>query len=69
MTTITIKEDLNKLQKTEFEDSTELFLYLKERLSPVSVVLADSDDFSPAIQSSIAKAQEEGEQDVLDFQG
>ena len=68
MTTFTIKEDINKFSKTEFNTSKELYLYLKEKISPVSVFLVN-ENIPKSVLSSIKKSEEEGEDDVVDFKG
>ena len=68
MTTITIK-DTKYLPKTEFESTRELFIFLREELSPVTIFLADEENIPDSIYASVKKAEKEGENDVIDFKG
>ena len=68
MTTITI-ENGEKLPKTRFRTTKELYIYLREKLSPVSIYLVDDKDIPENILKNIEKAENEGEDDVIDFQG
>ncbi len=68
MTTITI-ENGEKLPKTRFRTTKELFIYLREKLSPVSVYLIDDKDIPESIRKNIELSEQEGENDIVDFQG
>ena len=68
MTTITI-EDGEKLPKTKFRTAKELYIYLRDKLSPVSIYLIDDEDIPDSIRKNIEKAEREGEDDAIDFQG
>ena len=68
MTTITIKD--NKfLQKTEFESAKELFVFLREKLSPVTVFQVDHENIPKSILASIHKSNKNDENDIVDFKG
>ena len=68
MTTITIN-NVQNFPKTEFESASELFIYLRNKLSPVSIFLVDEEDIPEAIRLSIREAEKEGEDNVIDFKG
>ena len=68
MTTITI-ENGDKLMKTRFRTTKELYIYLRERLSPVSVFLVDDEDIPETIRKNIEKAEQAGENDIVDVKG
>ena len=69
MTTITIESGLSKDSQTKFKTARELFIYLRESLSPVSIFLVDDTHIPESIRSSIEKAEQEGENNVIDFTG
>ena len=69
MTTITIKNGQKQFTKTSFDTVKELFVYLREKLSPVSIYLVDDSDIPESINKSIEKAAREGEGDTIDFKG
>ncbi len=48
MTTITIRENIEGLQKTNFKNVEELFIALKQ-VSPIKLYQVDADEFSPII--------------------
>lgn len=68
MTTITI-ENGDKLPKTRFRTTKELYIYLREKLSPVSIFLVDDEDIPETIRKNIEKAEQEGENNTVDFKG
>ncbi|NOX86491.1 MAG: hypothetical protein GXO86_11110 [Chlorobi bacterium] len=68
MTTITI-ENGEKLPKTKFRTTKELYIYLRDKLSPVSIYLIDDEEIPESIRKNIEKAEQEGEDDIIDFQG
>ncbi|RLD30649.1 MAG: hypothetical protein DRJ02_10220 [Bacteroidetes bacterium] len=68
MTTITI-ENGEKLRKTKFRTAKELYIYLRNKLSPVSIYLVDDEEIPESILKNIEKAEQEGEDDAIDFKG
>lgn len=68
MTTITIQKGQDFL-KTDFETPQELFVFLREKLTPVSIYLVDDESIPKSILDSIEKAENEGDSDTKDFQG
>ncbi|MCF6270779.1 MAG: hypothetical protein L3J41_13775 [Melioribacteraceae bacterium] len=69
MTTLTVKKDFEKNMKTEFETARELFIYLREKLTPISIFLVEDDTIPKSIRASIEKSEQEGENDLIDFKG
>lgn len=53
MTTITINSDFHKDFKTNFENPKELYIYSREKLSPVSIYLVDENIVTKSIINSI----------------
>jgi hypothetical protein len=68
MTTITIKKS-QVFSKTNFESPQELYAFLRDQLSPVPIFFPDDDDIPKSILDSIHKAEAEGDNDIIDFQG
>jgi hypothetical protein len=68
MTTITIK-DSSELYKTEFDTTRELYIYLRKKLSPVSIFLVDDNNVPEFVLKSVKNAAEEGEDDLINFKG
>jgi len=69
MTTFTIKKDFKNNTKTEFETARELFIYLREKLTPISIFLVDDNTIPESIRASIEKSEQEGENNLIDFKG
>ncbi len=67
MTTITIKEN-DRLLKTEFGTTRELFIYLRKKFSPVSIFLVDEDKIPESVLESVQKAVDEGEDDLINLE-
>ena len=68
MTTITIKKSKG-FSKTNFESPQELYAFLRDKLSPVPIFLVDDEGIPESILDSINKAESEGDDDIIDFQG
>jgi len=55
MTTITIKNGQKRFRKTNFDTAEELFIYLKEELSPLKLFLIDEENLSEKSLEKIKK--------------
>lgn len=67
MTNITIKN--GKLSKTEFNSTEELFIYLKEKLSPLKLYLVDDESISEESLIKIERSRSNLNKKITDFQG
>ena len=67
-TTFTVRNG-KKFTKTDFNSLNELFVFLREELSPLKIYLVDDEDIPNHVLKSIEKSEKEGELDVIDFQG
>ena len=68
MTTITIRENIEGLQKTNFKNVEELFIALKQ-VSPIKLYQVDADEFSPKIIERIEKSKNNPNRKLSAFQG
>jgi hypothetical protein len=66
MTTITIQNS-KEFPITNFESARDLFVFLREKLSPVQIHLVDDDEIPQTILDSIEQAEKEGDNDIIDF--
>ena len=69
MTTITVKEGNEKFTKKNFNSAKDLFIYLREVLSPVEIHLIEDVDIPESLNKSIEQAFEDGDKDTVDFKG
>ncbi|MCF6268464.1 MAG: hypothetical protein L3J41_02000 [Melioribacteraceae bacterium] len=69
MTTFTIKKGFKKNPKTEFETARELFIYLREKLSPIKLYQIDEDSLSEDSLEKIEKSRTNSDKKLTDFQG
>ena len=69
MTTITVKEGNEKFIKKNFNSAKDLFIYLREVLSPVEIHLIEDVDIPESLNKSIEQAFEVGDKDTVDFKG
>ena len=67
MTTITIKN--GELSKMDFESTEELFVYLRNTLSPVQLFAIDEDLLSEETLDLIKKSKNNPHKNLTDFQG
>ncbi|MBK5213038.1 MAG: hypothetical protein JJE55_05185 [Flavobacteriaceae bacterium] len=67
MTNITIKK--GKLSKTEFNSTQELYIYLKEKLSPLKLYLVDDESISDESLKKIKHSKNNSHKILTDFQG
>jgi len=67
MTTITINENIEGLQKTNFETIEELFKTLK-KVSPVKLYQVDADEFAPDVLERIEKSKNNPNRKLSNFQ-
>lgn len=68
MTTIRIKKN-EEINKTEFESAKELYLFLKDKFSPVEINLINDENIPYKIRKSIENAETAGDKDIIDFKG
>ncbi|MCF8236241.1 MAG: hypothetical protein K9G67_14930 [Bacteroidales bacterium] len=68
MTTIKIRKN-ETINKTEFDSFKELYLFLKDKFSPVEINLVNDEDVPYGIKTSIEKIEKEGDIDIIDFKG
>ena len=68
MTTITINENIEGLQKTNFETIEELFVTLK-KISPLKLYQVDTDEFPPDVLERIEKSKNNPKRKLSNFQG
>lgn len=69
MTTITINNDQNKFSKTSFETLEELYVFLKEELTPLKLYLVDDEDLSEKSLKKIEESKNNPNRKLTDFQG
>ncbi len=67
MTNITIKN--GTLSKTEFNSTQELFIYLREELSPLKLYLVDDESISEESLKIIERSKNNSRKKLTDFQG
>lgn len=67
MTTITIKN--GKLPKNNFDSTQELFVYLREKLSPIQLFAIEEENLSEQSLDKIMKSKNNPKKKLTDFQG
>ena len=67
MTTITIKN--GKLSKMNFDSDQELFVYLREKLSPIQLFAIDENSLQKESLNKIKKSKNNPHKNLTDFQG
>ena len=67
MTQITIKKGF--MSKTEFNSTEELYIYLKEKLTPLKLYLIDEESISVESLAKIKNSKNSQNKKLTDFQG
>ncbi len=67
MTQITIKKGF--MSKTEFNSTEELYIYLKEKLTPLKLYLIDEESISAESLAKIKNSKNSQNKKLTDFQG
>ncbi len=68
MTTFTIKNG-KKFSKTNFENITELFVFLRKELMPLNLYFVDEEDIPEKSLEKIKKSQQNPRKNLTNFQG
>ena len=69
MTTITIKNGFKKNTKTQFETVQELFIFLRDELTPLKLYQIDEEELSEKSMEKINKSKNNPNRKLTDFQG
>ncbi len=69
MTTFTIKNSQNKFSKTSFEDAKDLFIFLRQELTPLSLFEVDPADLKASSLEKLKKSAENKAKKLTNFQG